>query len=135
MRACGCCTATSPRTSCRRCLRPPRWSCCRISRPVRAESARSRRATVVRSSRRPAAGRPELVSDGSGLLVPPADADALADALDGLLGDRALLERMGNAGLRSLHERAGWPVVGALTVEAYARHLGVPEPRLAAARA
>jgi glycosyltransferase involved in cell wall biosynthesis len=80
-------------------------------------------------------GLPELVSDGSGLLVPPADADALADALDGLLGDRARLERMGNAGLRSLHERAGWPVVGALTVEAYARHLGVPEPRLAAARA
>ncbi|MFZ0386524.1 MAG: glycosyltransferase family 4 protein [Solirubrobacteraceae bacterium] len=80
-------------------------------------------------------GLPELVSDGSGLLVPPADPDALADALDGLLGDRALLERMGNAGLWSLHERSGWPVVGALTVEAYARYLGVPEPRLATARA
>jgi glycosyltransferase involved in cell wall biosynthesis len=80
-------------------------------------------------------GLPELVSDGSGVLVPPGDADALADALDGILGDRARLEEMGRAGLRSLHERAGWPVVGALTVEAYARHLGVPEPRLADARA
>jgi starch synthase len=80
-------------------------------------------------------GLPELVSDGSGVLVPPGDADALADALEALLGDRARLEEMGSAGLRSLRELAGWPVVGALTVEAYARHLGVPRPRIAGARA
>ena len=44
-------------------------------------------------------GIPELVEDGvTGLLVPPADADALADALLALLRDRSCGERMGRAG-------------------------------------
>jgi rhamnosyl/mannosyltransferase len=34
----------------------------------------------------------------TGLTVPPADADALADAITRLLGDAALRERMGRAG-------------------------------------
>jgi rhamnosyl/mannosyltransferase len=34
----------------------------------------------------------------TGLTVPPADADALADAITRLLGDAALRERLGRAG-------------------------------------
>lgn len=71
-------------------------------------------------------GLSELLSDDSGALVPAADADALARTLDDLLGNRARLERMGEAGLRTLREHAGWPVIGALTIEAYARHLQAP---------
>ncbi len=41
-------------------------------------------------------GIPDLVEDGeSGVLVPPEDAHALADALAGVLSDRALAERLG----------------------------------------
>jgi colanic acid/amylovoran biosynthesis glycosyltransferase len=44
-------------------------------------------------------GIPELVTDGvSGLLVPPGDDDALADALERLAGDAALRARLGAAG-------------------------------------
>jgi glycosyltransferase involved in cell wall biosynthesis len=44
-------------------------------------------------------GTPEAVADGeTGLLVPPADPAALASAVNRLLGDRALAERMGRAG-------------------------------------
>jgi colanic acid/amylovoran biosynthesis glycosyltransferase len=44
-------------------------------------------------------GIPELVEhEGSGLLVPPRDAQALADALERLHGDPALREHLGRAG-------------------------------------
>jgi glycosyltransferase involved in cell wall biosynthesis len=44
-------------------------------------------------------GIPELVTDEvSGLLVPPGDDDALADALERLAGDPALRARLGAAG-------------------------------------
>jgi glycosyltransferase involved in cell wall biosynthesis len=70
-------------------------------------------------------GLPELVSDGSGTLVPGGDAAALADELDVLLGDRPRLEQLRAAGLRTLRESAGWPVVAERTIEAYERYLGV----------
>jgi glycosyltransferase involved in cell wall biosynthesis len=70
-------------------------------------------------------GLPELVSDGSGALVPADDAGALADELDELLADRPRLERQRAAGLRTLRESAGWPVVAERTIEAYERYLGV----------
>ena len=45
------------------------------------------------------AGVPELVEDGvSGVLAPPGDAGALADAISGLLGDADLRAKMGGAG-------------------------------------
>ena len=43
-------------------------------------------------------GIPDIVDDGrTGLLVPPGDADALADALVRALSDRTLAERFGAA--------------------------------------
>jgi glycosyltransferase involved in cell wall biosynthesis len=51
-------------------------------------------------------GVPELVEDGvSGLLVPPARPDLLADALERLATDRGLRERMGSAGRTAVKRR------------------------------
>lgn len=51
-------------------------------------------------------GIPEMVVDGeTGLLVPPDDPDALADAIERLLGDDELRERMGRAGRARAYER------------------------------
>jgi glycosyltransferase involved in cell wall biosynthesis len=48
-------------------------------------------------------GIPELVEhDGSGFLVPPADPDALANALERLASDPALRERLGRAGRETI---------------------------------
>ena len=52
-----------------------------------------------------AGGIPEAVRDGvNGLLVPPADADALAGAISRLLTESGLAERLGKAG-RELVDR------------------------------
>jgi colanic acid/amylovoran biosynthesis glycosyltransferase len=51
-------------------------------------------------------GIPEAVEDGeSGLLVPTGDAAALADALEQLLGDPAMRERLGRRGRAVVEER------------------------------
>ncbi len=50
-------------------------------------------------------GLPDIVVDGeTGLLVPPGDPDALRQALERLLADRELRERMGQAGRRRVTE-------------------------------
>jgi glycosyltransferase involved in cell wall biosynthesis len=50
-------------------------------------------------------GVPEVVEDGvNGLLVPPADANALADALEKLLLDPQLSTRLGEAGRKKVME-------------------------------
>ena len=54
----------------------------------------------------PVGGTPELVADGeTGLLVPPRDPRALADALTRILRDPELRRRMGEAGRRRVEER------------------------------
>ena len=62
-------------------------------------------------------GIPDLVTDGeNGLLVPPEDAVALADALVHVLSDRALAERLGAAGRTSVEPWLATP-------EEYARQI------------
>jgi glycosyltransferase involved in cell wall biosynthesis len=66
----------------------------------------------------------ELVSDGeTGLLVPPRDAPAMRAAVERLLGDAELRERLGRAGRASARERFGWDGVIERTLEVYARAL------------
>src|SRR5262249_57061591 len=53
-----------------------------------------------------AGGIPEIVQDGvNGLLVPPRDAKALADAIIYALGDEALRARLGETGFARVRER------------------------------
>jgi glycosyltransferase involved in cell wall biosynthesis len=54
----------------------------------------------------PVSGIPELVRDGeNGLLVPPDEPAALADALERLRRDPALAARLGSAGRETVRER------------------------------
>lgn len=68
---------------------------------------------------------PEVVGpDGvCGLLVPPGDPGALADALDRLLGDRGLRRRLGRAGRERVLGRFTWGRAAAGTVSVYRRVL------------
>lgn len=89
---------------------------------VGALAKRYRRGLVVSA----VGGLPELVADGSGLTVPAEDPAALARALLGPLGDRALAERLGRVGYETAVEGAGWDSVAARTLAAYEEHLFAP---------
>ena len=67
-------------------------------------------------------GLPELVADGSGLVVAPGDAGALAEAALALLSDPARAARMGEAGAATLERESSWERVAERTLEAYCRH-------------
>jgi glycosyltransferase involved in cell wall biosynthesis len=72
-------------------------------------------------------GIPEVVEDGvTGLLVPPRDAHALADAIARLLSDEALRLRMCAAGLSRVRERFTVERMVAETAAVYARLAGRP---------
>ncbi len=74
-----------------------------------------------------AGGMPEVVEDGvTGLLVPPRDPAALADAIARLLADAPLRERMGRAGLSRVRERFSVDQMVAGTLAAYADVAGRP---------
>jgi glycosyltransferase involved in cell wall biosynthesis len=62
----------------------------------------------------------DLVVDGeTGLQVPPRDVPALREALERLVGNRALRRRMGAAGRERVRERFAWPAVTDATLAAY----------------
>ncbi len=72
---------------------------------------------------------PEYVQDGvTGLLVPPADVEALADALSRLLLDDDLRRRMGHNALEWIEGDLSWRVIAAQHLEVYdqavALHMG-----------
>ncbi len=77
-----------------------------------------------------AAGRPMVASDvpgcreivkhdTTGLLAPPRNAQALADALARLAGDAALRQRLGTAARRLAEQRFGEAAIASATVELY----------------
>jgi starch synthase len=66
-------------------------------------------------------GIPEVVSDGeTGLLVPPGDPQALAGALNALLGDPARADALGRAGRERAVAEFGWQAVAVQTAGLYA---------------
>jgi glycosyltransferase involved in cell wall biosynthesis len=63
---------------------------------------------------------PEVVEDGrTGILVPPRDHEAMADAIVTLLHDATLRERMGEAGLSLVSARFSSERMVLDTVQAY----------------
>jgi len=75
--------------------------------------------TAVVASR--VGGIPEVVEDGvTGLLVPPDDPAALADALNALLRDPARAAAMGRAGRRRAVDEFSWDAVAVQTAALYA---------------
>lgn len=75
----------------------------------------------------------ETVRDGeTGLLVPPADPTALADAVIRLLGDDDLRQRMGAAGRAMVEAEYDWPLCVDRLLESYQVALSLSETRLAA---
>jgi len=69
-------------------------------------------------------GIPELVKDGvTGLLVPPRNPDAIADAIMRLYGDPGLAAELGENGREMVNERFTWEKVAEETLDAYAEAL------------
>ena len=74
----------------------------RDSMPVVVKEAMARRVPVVASDQ---VALPEMLSDGCGLMVPPDDPQALADALRTVLEDSQLAERLTTAAHQRVQER------------------------------
>ncbi len=76
--------------------------------------------TAVVASR--TGGIPEVVADGeTGLLVPPDDPAALAEALNALLSDPDRAQAMGQAGRKRAVAEFGWQAIAAQTAALYAK--------------
>jgi phosphatidylinositol alpha-mannosyltransferase len=85
-------------------------------------------ATPVVASRIP--GYEEVVDPEAGILVPPGDVDALADAVVGLLEDEPRRRALGE-GARQIAERHySWTTIAARLVEIYESLLEAPGERV-----
>jgi glycosyltransferase involved in cell wall biosynthesis len=70
-------------------------------------------------------GPEEIATAGDGIvLVPPRDAHALADAIDGLLGDQERLEALGREARETVERSFTWRRCGEETLAAYREALG-----------
>ena len=79
--------------------------------------------TAVVASR--VGGIPEVVADGqTGLLVPPDDPAALADAINALVRDPARATAMGQLGRERAAAEFSWATIAAQTAELYAELAG-----------
>jgi phosphatidylinositol alpha-mannosyltransferase len=80
------------------------------------------------------AGYRDVVRDGvDGMLVPPGDAQALAEALRDLYEEPARLARMAQAARRDV-ERFAWPRIASEVMEAYKGAIATPRPEGVIAR-
>ncbi len=67
---------------------------------------------------------PDVVIDGeNGLIVPPRDVKALADAMERLLVDRRLRDSLATGAGRFAREKLSWPRIADVTYDAYRRAL------------
>ncbi len=83
--------------------------------------------TAVVASR--VGGIPEVVEDGqTGLLVPPDDPAALAQAIGALVADPARAARMGQAGRQRAMSEFSWNGIAEQTAALYAELAGDAEP-------
>lgn len=74
-------------------------------------------------------GMPEIVVHGkTGLVVPPECPDEMAEAINQLLSDESLRERMGEAGRRRAVELFSWEAIAATLQSQYNTLLSNPEP-------
>ena len=72
-------------------------------------------------------GLADAIDDGvTGLVVPPGDVPALRTALERLLADSSLRERLGAAAREKATASFGWPAATEATVAAYRQALGGP---------
>jgi alpha-maltose-1-phosphate synthase len=69
---------------------------------------------------------PDLVRDGSGLIVPPENPRALADALVRVVQDPSGARIMGEQAARRIDAATGWTQVAELTLGVYRRHGFLP---------
>src|SRR4051812_34113076 len=78
-------------------------------------------------------GYRDVMSEDTGMLVPPGDVDALVDAVAELLANEARRRGLGANARVVAQENYGWDRIAARLVDVYERALGhVPEPAVAA---
>jgi len=85
--------------------------------PIRLEAMASGRPIVATTA---ASGASEMIEHmKTGFLVPPADSDALADALIKTLGDYELTCRLGAAARKKAEQKYDWNVIAKKYYEVY----------------
>ncbi|EPR30567.1 glycosyl transferase group 1 [Alkalidesulfovibrio alkalitolerans DSM 16529] len=94
---------------------------------VAALEAQSMEVPVVASR---VEGLSEVLVDGvTGFHVPPAAPEIIAERLDRLILDPALLDSMGKAGRRFVEQHFDWEVNARAMEDIYERHIGSPQKR------